>query len=304
MLIAIIILSCICIYLAVRLILLKGTIRTLASEFREARKNLRGEQHVQITSIDKDLEKLAVECNEFINEYFEKQYSYKKDIKAIRNEITNLSHDLRTPITSILGYICLLQEEELTQSQLESLEVVKRRSEDLNSLIEQLYDYVRLENNEMLHDMERIDLFKILREHLLSFYNEFERKGIELTFDFKGKEEPIWIFGDVNYIERVLSNMTSNTIKYGESNVLVSLECNENHVSVTYQSPRGTLDDYDIDHLFDRFYKKDKVRGENRSSGLGLTITKLYVEQMNGQVNVWGDQSYLYIGFSFNIIEK
>ena len=98
--------------------------------------------------------------------------------------------------------------------------------------------------------------------------------------------------------------MTSNTIKYGESNVLVSLESNENHVSVTYQSPRGALDDYDIDHLFDRFYKKDKVRGENRSSGLGLTITKLYVEQMNGQVNAWGDQSYLYIGFSFNIIEK
>lgn len=302
MLIAIIILSMVCLAIGVRLVLLKVAIRELTKEFQEARSNLKGEQHVQLLSPDKDLEKLAEECNLNIKEYFQTQYLYQKEVRAIRREIMNLSHDLRTPITSILGYVDLLQEEELTKEQKESLEVVKRRSDDLNSLIEQLYDYVRLENREMVIESQRLDLFKILREHLLSFYFEFEHKGIELDLDFPKKEEAIWILGDYNCIERVLINMTSNTVKYSEGHVLVSLRCKGDEVSVTYQSQRGGLTDYEIGHLFDRFYRKDTVRKGTRSSGLGLTIAKLYIEQMNGQIHAWGKGDCLFIQFKFTRI--
>ncbi|SFR87737.1 sensor histidine kinase [Anaeromicropila populeti] len=299
MIIIIILLSIVCVFYIFRLLLLKRTIRQLTSDFKVSRKNIRGEQHVQMLSPDKDLELLAKECNLYVKEYFEEHYRHEKEISSIRNEITNLSHDLRTPITSIMGYIDLMEEEKLSDEQAENLKVVKRRSEDLNSLIEQLYDYVRLENRDIMIQMQRVDMFRTLREHLLSFYDEFERKGIELTIDFPETEEGVWIWGNTNCLERVLSNMTSNMIKYSEGQAKVALQCETEQVSVTYQSPRGDLSDSDITQVFERFYKKDMARGGTRSSGLGLTIAKLYVEQMNGKVSAWGDKKNLYIRFSF-----
>ncbi len=298
------ILICIGLYFAIRLFLLKKTIRELTNDFQMARKNLRGEQHVQLHSPDKDLDFLAAECNEYIIEYFKEQYVQQKEIQSIRNEITNLSHDLRTPITSILGYVDLLQEEELTSEQHENLEVVKRRSQDLNALIEQLYDYARLENKEMKIEMYSMDLFHIVREHLLSFYHEFEQKEIALTLDFPKQEEPIWITGNQNCIERVLLNLTSNAIKYSENRVAIAVQNKARQVSITYQTPRGNLTNYDIAHMFDRFYKKDSARRNVKSTGLGLTIAKLYMEQMDGNVTARGTESDLFIEVQFPKMDR
>lgn len=286
---------CLCSYLTTRLFLMKKNIRKLTSDFIEAKENLEGEQHVQLSSPDKELEILAAQLNECIEVYFTEQYIHKKAIKEIRNEITNLSHDLRTPITSILGYLDFIIEENLTVEQSESLAIIKRRANDLNCLIEQLYEYVRLENEDYNIELEKIDINKILKEHLLSFYMEFEREAIELELQLPKEEGPVWILGNFNCLTRVLTNLTTNTIKYGEGDVLVSLRCTKIEVMITYRSYRGTLTEYDIMHLFERFYKKDTVRGVARSSGLGLTIAKLYIELMKGKMDARGDDKYLYI---------
>lgn len=288
-------LICLCSYFALRLFTVKRSIHRLTGDFKEARENLAGEQHVQVASPDKELELLAEQLNHYIEAYHTLKYSHEKSVQSIRDEITNLSHDLRTPLTSILGYLDFLNEENLTEEQEESLMVIKRRAYNLNGLIEQLYEYARLKNGDSAVRSEQIDLFKTLKEHLLSFYTEFEQKNINLELQFPKDERPIWIQGDQNYMNRVLINLTSNTIKYSGGEALISLTCVEHRVNITYRSFRGTQTDYDIMHMFDRFYKKDNARRVTESSGLGLTIAKLYLERMNGSIEARGDETYLYI---------
>lgn len=295
MTVVIIVLSCLCSYFALHLFVLRKSVRRLTKDFKEASENIEAEQHVHITSPSRELELLAVQLNDNMVRYFKQRYSYEKAMKAIRNEITNLSHDLRTPITSILGYLDFIEGENLPEDQIESLEIVKRRSNDLNNLVEQLYEYARLESEDCMIKAEKIDLYKTLNEHLLSFYPEFEHEGISLELQLPNREKPIWVIGDLNCLDRVFTNLTSNAIKYSKGSVFISLKCEKNLVHITYRTFRGELTEYDISHLFDRFYKKDKTRGRTKSSGLGLTIAKIYIEQMKGRIEAWGDKDYLYV---------
>ncbi|MGN0142173.1 MAG: sensor histidine kinase [Roseburia sp.] len=301
MVVVCILLTILCIFLLIRFFSLKIGILRLEESFRAACGNRQGEQHICCSVPDKHLEKLAAECNRYISEFYRERYQHANEVTTIRREITNLSHDLRTPITSIIGYVDLMAEEGMTQEQTENLAVVKRRAEDLNELIEQLYDYVRLENMELKPQKKRLDLFRIFREHLLRFYDEFEKKGIALQLEFPKEEAPIWIDGDPVFLERVFSNLTSNTIKYcgGRASISLRREQEDSRAVITYRSPRGGLSDYDIHHLFDRYYQKDQSRSNSRSSGLGLTIAKLYVEQMGGRISAWGDVEELYIEIAF-----
>lgn len=298
----VIILGILCGYLILHLFILKKSIKELTQNFKKARRNKEGEQHVQIASPNKELEALAYEMNLFTEAYFSLKHDHHDALHAIQEEITNLSHDLRTPLTSILGYLDFLEEDTLSQEQEEALEVIRRRASNLNILIEELYEYARIKNDDTSMSMEPLDLNRTIKEHILGFYSEFQQKGIHLELVLPKEEIPIWISSDPNYMNRILTNLTSNTIKYSGEQALISLVQESESVAVTYQSLRGELSEYDIAHLFDRFYKKDKSREKVESSGLGLTIAKLYVERMQGRIEARGDNQYLYITFIFPTI--
>lgn len=295
MIIGIIALSILCMILGLHLFFLKRGIQKLRIEFHEIKENRQAERHLKLSIPDRDLELLAVEINDYISSYYMELENLKSNSKEIRNEITHLSHDLRTPLTSILGYMELLYDEEMTKDQKEIYEVIRRRSYQLSDLVEQLYEYARLGNQEFYYEMERLDLYRILQEHLLSFYPEFERKNIDLKLSLPQKVKPLWIKGDRKCMGRVLSNLTSNTLKYSTGEAQVVLKEEKRGICFTYQTKRGDLSEYDIAHLFDRFYTKAGKQHTNQSSGLGLAITRLFVEQMGGSIEAHGDQEYLYI---------
>ncbi len=297
----VIILSILCSYLILHLFILKKSIKDLTQNFKKARGNNEGEQHIQIASPNKELEALAYEMNLYTEAYHSLKHDHHDALHTIQDEITNLSHDLRTPLTSILGYLDFLEEDTLSQEQEVALEVIRRRAGNLNGLIEALYEYARLKNDATAINMEPLDLYRTVKEHILGFYNEFQQKEIHLEIELPKEETPIWMSGDLNYMNRVLTNLTSNTIKYCGEQALISLVKESENVAVTYQSLRGELSDYDIVHLFDRFYKKDKSREKVESSGLGLTIAKLYVQRMQGRIEARGDDKYLYITLIFPI---
>ncbi len=303
MVIALILLGAVAIYLIIKLLILKKSLQKLSKEYERAISNLEGEQHIQIAAPDRALENLAVQMNKGIETYFHAQYSYEQLVENIRNEIMGLSHDLRTPITSIIGYLTFIDTSAFTFEQLEAFEVIERRTNDLNTLIEQLYEYVRVEKNELTLHYEQVDLYQMLKEHLLSFYLEFEKRGIELTLEFPKKEGPIYINADNQALLRVLSNLTSNTLKYCHGQAAVILQVKKEHAVVTYKTPKANLTDYDIAHLFERFYKKDGSRGASQSSGLGLTIAKLLIEQMNGEMEALGDDEFLYLSFKLPLVK-
>lgn len=301
MLVIIIVLSCISIISISQLFLLSRNIRRLTKDFKEAKSNTSGEQHVCIQSPDRELEALAEMLNEYIATYFSEQSNHKRVVKSIRNEITNLSHDLRTPLTSILGYMDCLEGDMLTEEQTEAVQVIRKRTYYLNQLVEELYEYVRLENEDYALKWDKIDIYKLLKEHLLEFYSDFEQNRVELQVEFPKREEPVWIRGDVNFIERILHNITSNVIKYSGGNAKITFEHNSKYVKIIYRTLRGELTQYDIKHLFERFYKKDLSGNKIQASGLGLTIAKRYTEQMGGYAEASGDSTFLYLTFYLKV---
>lgn len=303
LILVIVLLVLIVVYLFIHLILLKKSIKDLKNDFISIKDTKEVERYLTINFPDKNLEELAMEINDYIDSYFKNNYQLKNTIREVRGEITNISHDLRTPLTSILGYLELLNEEELTSEQKEIISVVKRRSLGLKDLIEQLYEYTRLENKEYNIKIEKIDLYKVLQEHILEFYMEFEKKNIDFKLSMPKEAKPIWINGDIKCIKRILTNLTNNALKYTNGEAEVNLKVKGNIVSFTYITTRGSLTDYDIKHIFDRFYKKDLSRSVSNSSGLGLTITRIFTERMGGDIYAHGDDEYLYIVCSFPIVD-
>lgn len=303
LILVIVLLVLIVVYLFIHLILLKKSIKDLKNDFISIKDSKEVERYLTFNFPDKNLEELAMEINDYIDSYFKNNYQLKNTIREVRGEITNISHDLRTPLTSILGYLELLNEEELTSEQKEIISVVKRRSLGLKDLIEQLYEYTRLENKEYNIKIEKIDLYKVLQEHILEFYMEFEKKNIDFKLSMPKEAKPIWINGDIKCIKRILTNLTNNALKYTNGEAEVNLKVKGNTASFTYITTRGSLTDYDIKHIFDRFYKKDLSRSVSNSSGLGLTITRIFTERMGGDIYAHGDDEYLYIVCSFPIVD-
>lgn len=304
MVLAIIILSLLVIYLFLRLFILKSSIKQLKNDFNEIKLNTHVERHLKIKSPDNDLEALAKEINEYISYYFRRQDELKDDIKEIRSEITNLSHDLRTPLTSILGYLELIDKNHLPDDEKKNFEVVKRRCYQLNGLIQQLYDYTRLESNEYKLQLKRVDLYRIVQEHILGFYMEFMNNNIDLQVVLPEDKKPLWIMADEQCIERVLTNLTTNALKYAGTEARIILKNESEKISLVYKTPRNGLSDYDIAHIFDRFYKRDSARTSAQSSGLGLTITRLFVERMDGRIYARWDDEYLYIYCDFKLMNQ
>lgn len=293
-------LSILCIILGLHLYSLRKGIQDLRTDFHEIKENRQAERHLNLSVPDGELELLAVEINEYIACYYQELENLKNNSKGIRKEITHISHDLRTPLTSILGYMELLYDENLSKEQKEVYEVIRRRSYQLSDLVEQLYEYARLGNQEFYYEMERLDLYRILKEHLLSFFPEFEQKDIHFEPVFPQTVKPLWIKADGKCIERVLTNLTSNTLKYSGGEAKVILKEEKKSICLTYQTKRGDLSEYDIAHMFDRFYTKEGRQHTKQSSGLGLAITRLFVEQMGGNIEAYGDQEYLYINCRFS----
>lgn len=275
-------LSIIIAFLIAYILLLKKNIRNLYLNLREFLSSKAAQTHVQLSLLDKDLEKLAFEINHFITDYFKDIYRYKLAQEKIRKEITNISHDLRTPLTSIIGYIDLIEDGNVSENEeKEYLCVIKKKSKTLASLIEDLYEYSRLEGSEVIVNFDKLDFNYIFNEHILSYYDEFEKKGIDI--EIIKKDNPLYIEADEKYLNRILNNLTSNTLKYAKKMIYIEVDDIGNEIKVRYKNKNSDLTPYDVKHIFDRFYMKDESRTQN-SSGLGLSIAKILVEKMNGKI--------------------
>lgn len=296
------IITVIAIYFGVRLFSLKKGIESLERDFCEIKKETKKEDHAQrnitIAVPDKSLEKLGFEINDYINQYYQDVAMQKKNVQSLKYEITNLSHDLRTPLTSILGYINLLEDENLTSNQKELYEIIVRKGNQLNELIEQLYEYARLENCDYVYHMEKIDFSRFVKEYLLDSYSEFEANEVTLELDYP-KEEVVFVEADRIVLRRILINLTSNALKYAKGYAKVSIQKKGKWIEMTYVTDRGNLSEYDIIHLFDRYYRQEKAKATRKGSGLGLTITKMFIEQMHGTILAQADERNLFISCSF-----
>lgn len=281
------ILLCIFLGLSALFVILKlhglhKALKKLTAELREINQDEPVHRHLQLPVPDRELELFAEELNRYLSCSFDRSFAQKKREQDVRREITNISHDLRTPLTSILGYLELLEDSPLSPEQQEYLEIIHNRSSHLNTLISQLYEYVRLESRELKLNIETLDLRLLLQEHLLSFYQEFEAKGISLIPQLP--KEPVLVRADSDALMRILHNLTSNLLKYGTGTAAVSLTSTSKEAILTCSNQASDLTEDNAAHLFDPFYTADNAR-TTQKSGLGMTVSRLLLEQMGGSMD-------------------
>jgi signal transduction histidine kinase len=200
--------------------------------------------------------------------------------------VTNISHDLRTPLTAICGYLDLLEREEKSQSVERYLSQIKNRMEALKALTEELFRYSVVTSSQELK-LERLDVVRALEESLLSFYGVMQEKNIQPEIHLP--ENPIYRNLDAAALNRIFSNIISNAVKYSDGDFSVTMK---DDGAITFTNTARQLNAVTVGRLFDRFYT---VEASRNSTGLGLSIAKFLTERLGGSLEAAYQAEQLHI---------
>ena len=253
-------------------------LRTSAQEIAEAfRDRLAADTNtlVDISTRDPYMRKLAADINVQLRLLRKERHRYQQGDLELKEAVTNISHDLRTPLTAINGYLDLLEREEKSESVQRYLSQIQNRTEVLKNLTEELFRYSVVTSSQDLKP-EHIDVVRAVEESLLSFYAVMQEKGIQP--EIKLPEEPVFRELDAGAVNRIFSNIISNALKYTDGDLSVAMDRNG---SITFTNTAHKLNTVTVGRLFDRFYT---VEASRNSTGLGLSISKLLIERMGGTI--------------------
>ena len=266
-------------------------------EFRRINKeisnNLDEYVNIKTKSVDKDVENLVQNINLIFDSKQKVVAEKKKKEEELRASISNMSHDLRTPLTSIIGYLQMIKSEKPSEAdKKEYMDIVEKRTKSLQKLISSFYELSRIEGNEYNFNYKKVNLSNVLCENIAIFYNDFINNNIEPVIEIEeGIKE---IISDEGAITRIFSNLIGNMIKHGGNYVKISLK-QENDIIITEFTNKATgLTAENVDKLFDRFYTVDNSRSD-KNTGLGLYITKVLVEKLGYNITVKLDNENLKI---------
>lgn len=267
------------VYLLVRLLSLKKALKGAEKQLKEINRELEENRIVKLAVPDKDAEELLTVINESLQVIREHKNIYVKREKELKQQIENISHDLRTPLTSMLGYLRLMETGGLSPEEKEDLQTVIRKAERLQELITQFYEYTKVTSSDYSLSLEHIEVTKLLREALADAYPELEKRQLEV--DVQMPQMSVMITGNVNAMQRVFQNLLQNVARYAKSCLEVSVSARDGEVEITFTNDVEDMNVSDVNRLFERFYTPDASRTQG-STGLGLTIAKEFVEKMRG----------------------
>lgn len=237
---------------------------------------------VNIHLYDKNLERLTEEINNHIDKRKHSLAMKKQSENMMKQSISYISHDLRTPLTSINGYIQLLESKELSDEDKEEyLKIIRDSSLRLNILLEDFYELSLIDQDEYPLAREQVDIKEVILEVLFSFYNEFEQRGI--TPDIDMPETSTYLYTDPSTLKRVIENLIINSIRHSTGDIDIHLTVTASVIQFNIKNPAKKLSEEDIIHMFDPFYKADQTR-KGEGTGLGLPITKSLMEKMEGSI--------------------
>ena len=301
MILAVLLLTVLCVFLLLRIYALERNLRQGASQLKN-RKAEGSAAPLRLAAPNPAAEELMAQVNGLLREMEDQRSDFRNREQALRRQIANVSHDLRTPLTSMFldkfrgpapphrqDSPQLLEKEELSpEERREYLSTIESRARVLQGLITSFYDLSRLEAGEYPILREKVDLREVLGELLAAYYDELEAH-FDVTVDLPEDLPQVW--GDRAAMTRVYSNLLRNAMEHGSGTLSISAWSGNGEVSVRVSNGGAELTDEDLPHVFDRFYTTDKTRS-GRNTGLGLAIVKALAYQMEGraEAELTGDQ--------------
>lgn len=267
----------------------------------------KGNGNRKILSKDNDnFSEIIYKINEIVYLYEEKLTEFRKKENANNQLLTSLSHDIRTPLTSIIGYTDAIKKELLKdglndkydlQNVIENnntlennnvienyIDIVREKSYSLKEYLDNVFDWFKLNSNEFYLDLKDTEITELSRNIIKSWIVIFEEKDID--FDIEIEEKEIICNLDQNAYARVINNIIQNAVEHSKTKkIQISIKESNRKIFITIKDFGVGIEPDDLEHIFDRLYKCDKARNKV-GSGLGLYITKELVEKMNGCINV------------------
>lgn len=279
-----------CVMLILKIYVMKKSIREIEQSFKYILKSDTNNV-ISITSEDKEIKILTSSLNRELIDLRNQKLQYENGNQKLKRLITDISHDLRTPLTAISGYIELLGEGQLNEMQKEHVKIIDNKTRELTVLTEQLRDLGIGIDFERIVKKENCCINDILEETVASLYNSFKQKNIVLNITIC--EKKVYKNIDRDMIIRVFENLISNAIKYSDNNCNITL--NEDG-KVSFSNKASKLDVTTVKKIFDRYYTVENMK---KYSGLGLTIVKQLVELNGGIITAKYIKDELYIEILF-----
>lgn len=261
---------------------IKRQIRNLSKQMAELT-NEKSRKMLDISLIDKDLEQLAG----ILNQYNDKQRQSIADTlrheTCLKESIANISHDLRTPLTVILGHLQLLKRENLTDRQARRIETIFHKAERMKELVQTFYDLSVLDAGQITPRREDFNLSNLLINLITENAPALEAKNLSPNIDLP--PDSIYLNSDCGMVERILQNLLTNAIRYSSGNIKMSLkQKEENRAIFTIENSIESTTEINPDFLFERFYTGDASR-HNGGTGVGLAVVKLLTDKLGGNVS-------------------
>ena len=264
-----------------RLFQIKRQLRRITSQLND-RTDEKNEKKITVALIDNDVNNLAAAVNRSLDVQEKLRIDVRRNDRKLKDSIANLSHDLRTPLTSILGYLQLSQNPECPAGKRgEYLKTVSDKSYVLKAMINSLYELSVLDITETELKKEKLDLNLLLGNVLAGQYELFRKLGIAVNVDLP--DYPVWIDGDRVACTRITENLLSNSARYAKEHVGIVLTESGRRAFLSICNDAPDLKAEDVRHLFERFYTADKSRNSG-GSGLGLYIVKTLLMKMGGKI--------------------
>ena len=245
------------------------------------------ENHTNLTvttkTSSKNIQELAEQINKVIEGHRKLEIELEKSNETFRKTITSISHDLRTPLTSANGYIQMLRKGDLPRQKEEQyIIIIEERIQVVKEMLDQLFEYARIESNELPFEERKINVNNILIDTISLFYEEFTKKNQKPNLEICN--QACYIKGDEKALKRVFQNIISNSLIHGKGDFEIKLSKKNQQIKIQFKNKTDTIEPSDINQIFERFYTTDNSRSK-KTTGLGLSIAKNFIDSMNGKIS-------------------
>ena len=267
--------------LAVRTVVMRREIRSMSRQLEDLSSG-RTEKKISLTLVDARLNGLAAQINENMELQKQLRIDARKSEQRLKDSIAGVSHDLRTPLTAIIGYIQMLERSGLNGEQQEKATIILKKANAMRELVESFFELSVIESGQSELAEEAVNFTNIVSEAVVDFIPRFE--AAELEPDVNLGDKSLYIAGDTTALGRIVQNLLSNALKYTAGRVKVALEERDGEIILTVVNEVRPDTPPDMERIFERFYTGDDCRNSG-SAGLGLYIVKLLAEKMQGAVS-------------------
>ncbi|VDG96968.1 Sensor histidine kinase YycG [Lysinibacillus sphaericus] len=261
-------------------LLLQYDIRMMTKQLEGIVENFGTNEIVRTSTHNRSLSKFAANINKLISVFKQDQQRGGARELNLKQEITNISHDFRTPLTSMKGFSELLSDPTLSESEKkEYLAVVQKKIDHLIDIVDLFYELSQLNSFDQNMSIEKVNLNQTVIDVLLSFYDEFEKKQLEVHFE---ESEGLPILADQKAVSRIVANIIQNALTYSKSTVAIQLLEEGFYIRLQVTNDFESLDAAQVERIFDRTFRMDGSRSDGEL-GLGLHIVRQLIENLGGE---------------------